>query len=156
VTCDLKAPERLLTIVREELQKQGIRMVPAPKSVWPTATLPEYLAQLPSSDGAHAVPSPLNSPPRQPVTERPTASSGRTVEKADKGIAKLFATPEEVVDAYRRAYAKKDWRICFLCLTPEARGETLVEFFFVAGMGHSPKLVKVIEKHIKVKFFMSS
>jgi hypothetical protein len=65
---------------------------------------------------------------------------------------KTFATPQEVVTAYRHAHEKGDWRTCFVCLTPDARGWTMQEFCFVISMGNSPELVKAIGKHTKAKF----
>jgi hypothetical protein len=151
VTCDSKAPERLLKIVREELQNQGIRMVPA-KSVWPAATLAEHLSRLPSPDTNTAIAGESVASPRPPMNQRQPPNTPRPVE-AGGGAEKNFVTPLDVVTAYRRACATKDWRTCFLCLTPDARGATLREFYFVAGMGNSPELVKIIEKHVKVRFF---
>ena len=153
ITRDLNAPERLLKIVSEELQNQGIRMVPEPKSAWPAATLAEYLARLPSSDTNTSVAGEPTASPRPPLDQRQPRNSPRPVETGGDGAGKIVTTPQEVVAVYRRAHATKDWRTCFLCLTPEARGATLLEFCFVAGMGNSPELVKIIEKHVKVKFF---
>ena len=40
-------------------------------------------------------------------------------------VERHFKSPQDVVIAFRRAHAKKDWRTCFLCLTPKARGWAL-------------------------------
>ena len=78
MTRDLKAPERLLTIVREGLHNQGIRMLAAPKSDWPTATLPEYLAHLPAPGITKSLTGEPGPRARQPLDQRPPPTSPRS------------------------------------------------------------------------------
>jgi hypothetical protein len=140
-TRDSTAPDRLLTILSVELQREGIRLVPH-KLYWPIATPAERLSQvLPPS-----VLPPATSPPAG--AEGSPAAPRRTKRVAGE---KVFASPQDVVTAYRQAYAKKDWAACVLCLTPAARGEVVREFLFVAGMGNSPKLAKALDKSLKLK-----
>lgn len=142
-TRDSSAPDRLLTIVREELQQEGLHLVPL-KRHWPIATPAERLSQL------------LPRSVLPPATRPPAGAEGAPVApRRTKQVAgekdKVFASPQDVVTEYRQAYAKKDWAACVLCLAPAARGEVAREFLFVAGMGNSPKLANAIDKGLKLK-----
>ena len=65
------------------------------------------------------------------------------------GTDHVFASPQDVVDASRRAAAKKDWRAWFRYRSPELRGGYLVELLAGAGMAQDPEIMAIIEKHCK-------
>jgi hypothetical protein len=145
-TRDSGAPDRLLTIVREEFEREGIRLIPMRKLDWPIVTTSERLSQLLSPTISPSVTSPLGGKEPTPVVSHPT-------EKIVGGRAKGFASPQEVVAAYRQALAKTDWHACVLCLTPASQGAVIRESLFLAGMSRDPKLINTIETHLRFKYF---
>jgi hypothetical protein len=140
-TRDLNAPDRLLAIVREELEREGLRLLPMQKLDWPAATTSERLSQLLPPDSA---------PPVVPQSKLVTASP--------QSPLRVFATPTDVVAAHNQAVAKKDWHAYARCLTPASQGAVIGEVLFVAGMGGKkcPELIKTIEKHLKFKLIDDS
>jgi hypothetical protein len=140
-TKDSDAPDRLLAIVREELEREGLRLLPKPRPDWPAATTSERLAQLLPPDG---VP-PVAPPPRTGV-----ASPG--------GPARGFASPYDVVAAHNQAVAKRDWRAYARRLTPASQGAVIRQVFFLAAtVGRTcPELIEAIEKHLKFKLIDAS
>lgn len=141
LTKDSDAPDRLLAIVREELQREGLRLVPHEKTDWPAATPPERLARLLPLD------------PAPPATPR-----SKSVAASPQGRARVFLTPNDVVAARNRAVADKDWEAYARCLTPGTQAALIGEVLFLAEMGGKkcPGLIETIEKHIKVKLFDAS
>jgi hypothetical protein len=137
LTRDAGAPDRLLAIVRDELEREGIRLIPMHKLDWPAATTSERLSQL-----LPPVVAPLALP--QPVAAGGAPAMPQSAEK-------VFASPQEVVAAYGQARAKKDWQACARCLTPASQGAVVREVLFIAGMSRSTDLIKTIEKHVNLK-----
>ena len=134
-TTDLGAPDRLLAIVREELQAEGINLIPMRKLDWPFATTWERLSQL--------------LPPDPPSDATPMPATAPVVPSAEGA----FASPQDVVSAFRRATANKDWREFLLCLTPTSRGALFREVLFQTGMGEMTELARFIEKRLKLEIF---
>jgi hypothetical protein len=58
-----------------------------------------------------------------------------------------YASPAEVVGAYRQAIERQDWRTCFLCFTPELRGGYLVEMLAGINMAGDAEVATIVEKH---------
>jgi len=135
---DTGAPDRLLAIVREELEREGLSLLPMDKLDWPVATASERLSQLLPPDFA---------PPVAPRTE--------TVAASPQSPAIVFASPRDVVAAHNQAVAKKDWQAYAICLTPASQGAVIREVLFLAQMGGEkcPELIKTIEKHVKFKLY---
>ena len=96
--------DRLLAIVREELGREGLRLLPMHKLDWPAATTAERLSQLLPPDGLP----PVAPPPKIEVAP-------------PQGPAKVFASPYDVVAAYNQAAAEKDWQAYLRCLTPASQ-----------------------------------
>jgi|GEM_PF-4721584 len=138
---DPGVPDRLLTIVREELEREGLRLLPMHKLDRPVATTSERLSQL----------LPLDSLP-------PVAPPPKTEVASPQGPAKVFASPYDVVAAHNQAVAKKDWQAYARCLTPASQGAVIREVLFLAAMGGKkcPELIKTIEKHLKFKLIDAS
>ncbi|WP_422929075.1 hypothetical protein [Singulisphaera sp. PoT] len=134
-------PDRLLAIVREELGREGLRLLPMRKLDWPPATTSERLAQLLPPDCLL----PVTRPPKVEVV------LPRDAEKA-------FASPYDVVAANNLAVAKQDWRAWARCLTPASQGAVIRELLFVAVSGgrKCPELIGVIENHLKFKLIDAS
>ena len=130
-THDEDAADRLLSMVREELAREDLRLAVIEKLDWPPATPAEPPSQL--------LP-PFPAPPNAPEID----------EKAAAEKAGPFASPQELIAAYRQAYAKKDWRRCAICLSPAAQGTAIREFFFVGGVSPdvNRKLKPAMEKHL--------
>jgi len=135
---DSGAPDRLLTILREELDREGLRLLPMHKLNWPSATASERLSQLLPPDFAPTV---------APRTE--------TVAASPQSHPIVFASPRDVVAARNGALAKKDWQAYALCQTPAALGSDIREVLFLVQMGGKkcPELIKTIEKHLKFKLY---
>lgn len=104
LTKDPGAPDRLLAIVREELEREGLRLLPTHKLGWPVATTSERLSQL-----------------LPPDSLPPVAPPAKTEVASPQGPAKVFASPYDVVAAYNQAVAKKDWQASARCLTPASQ-----------------------------------
>jgi hypothetical protein len=138
-THDSDAADHLLTIVREELAREELHLAPTEKLDWPPATPSERLSQL--------LP-PTHAQPAAKETDEKTAG-----EKAVDENANVFASPQQVVSAYRQAYAKKDWRRCAMCLSPAAQGAAIREFLFVTGVSPTMnrKLKPTFDKHLGPK-----
>ncbi|MDR3637212.1 MAG: hypothetical protein P4L84_25635 [Isosphaeraceae bacterium] len=102
---DPGVPDRLLAIVREELEREGLRLLPMHKLDWPVATTSERLSQL-----------------LPPDSLPPVAPPPKTEGALPQSPTRVFASPYDVVAAHNRAVAKKDWQAYALCLTPASVG----------------------------------
>ena len=117
-TRDLNALDRLLVIVREELEREGLHMLPMHKLDWPAATIPERLSQL-----------------LPPDFVSPVAPQSKAVAASPQSPARVFMTPNDVVAAHNQAVAKKDWQAYARCLTPASQGAIIREVLSLAAMG---------------------
>ncbi len=138
---DPDVPDRLLAIVREELGREGLRLLPMQKLDWPAATTAERLSQLLPPDGL------------------PPVAPGPDVEVAPpQAPARDFASPYDVVARHNQAVAKEDWEAYARCLTPASQGVVIREVLFLAATGGKkcPELIKSIEKHLKFKLIDAS
>lgn len=138
---DPDVPDRLLAIVREELGREGLRLIPMHKLDWPAATTAERLSQLLPPDGLPPVAPPPNievAPPQVPP--------------------RGFASPYDVVARHNQAVAKENWEAYARCLTPASQGAVIREVLFLAATGGKkcPELIKDIEKHLKFKLIDAS
>ena len=140
-TEDSGLPDRFLAVVREELEREGLRLLPMQKRDWPIAVTSQRLSQL--------LP-PGNLPPLAPPPKGEVASLQSSV--------RVFASPFDVVAAYNQAVARKDWQAYARCLAPASQGAVVREMVFLAMTGGKkcPGLIKAIEKHLGFKLIDAS
>ncbi|WP_205679034.1 hypothetical protein, partial [Aquisphaera insulae] len=138
ITNDPGVPDRLLAIVREELGREGLRLLPMHKLDWPAATPAERLSQLIPPDAR-----PSEAPVPRIVAAPPRKSGG------------VFASPQDVAAAYLQARAKKDLRAYLLCLTPASQGSLFRELLFVMHMSGTVEPARTIEERLKFRLFDS-
>lgn len=133
---DPEVPMRLLGIVREELGREGLQLLPMHKLNWPVATTAEQLSQLLPPDRL---------PQGAPISNKEEAPP-RAPEKA-------FRSPYDVVAKHNQAVANANWEAYARCLTPASQGAVIREVLFLAAMGGKkcPELVKAIERHLRFK-----
>jgi hypothetical protein len=76
------------------------------------------------------------------------ATSGMADDETASGGTKVFATPQEVFEAFREAGTKHDWRTVFLCLTPERRDDHVFETWFQCQENiDNANVAKVLKKY---------
>lgn len=132
LTVDSDAPNRLAAIVREELDRENLRLLPTHKPKWPVVTNSERLSQLLPPDAPPAVtPRPANAP------------------IVPKGLEGVFESPQDVVTAYNQAIANKDRRAYFRCLTPASQTYAILSILGYARLSESPELAKSLRKYFK-------
>lgn len=61
-------------------------------------------------------------------------------------------TPQAVVATYRHAFARKDWRTCFLCYDPKMRADFLSHMFYGVAVSRDAKLDAIFKKQLSDKF----
>jgi hypothetical protein len=61
-------------------------------------------------------------------------------------------TPQAVVATYRHAFARKDWRTCFLCYDPKMRADFLSHMFYGVAVSRDAELDAIIKKRLSSKF----
>lgn len=69
-------------------------------------------------------------------------------DETSAGTRIRYQSPSAVFDAYREARAKRDWRKCFSCLTPETQNEAVFEVFFSCTESNSKESRAVVEKYV--------
>ena len=69
-------------------------------------------------------------------------------DKKETGNEKRYPSPKAVFEVYREARAKRDYRKCFSCLTPEAQNEAAFESFFGCAMRKWGDVAAIVKKYV--------
>lgn len=134
-SADPGSPDRLLGLVREELGREGVTLVPVGELEWPYATTAERLSQL------------------LPPGGRPSGPAKAAAVAAFEPEPPAFTSPSAVADAYRDALAKKDWKTYARCLTPASRAALFRQMLSSTTATRRRDLAAAIEKHLKCDVF---
>ena len=61
-------------------------------------------------------------------------------------------SPQTLVIDYQHAFARKDWRNCFLCYDPRLRGDFLTRMFRALGVTRDAELAAIAKKRLRIEF----